>query len=523
MAPLDHALVGNGRLLVLVAPGGGVDYAVMPRFDGPPLCSGDGDGHIGVTPVADVIDRQVRYHPSSNATRAVLTTDAGRVAIDDLGLPPPDPRPEWVRIVRPLDGPIALRFSFAPRLGAATPRLTGAGVEIGSLTLRVGPVDRLPPAAVLRGEPVVLDAPVVLVLADGEPATPAELPAAEAALDAALAAGRARVDRLPLALPPLAHRAYSCLLQHIYAHSGLISAGVVSTDAADRPRRLWLRTAADAADALLSLGQPEPALALLGGLREAAIDGALRPDYAIDPRHPQTGDVTTSPERAGRVVTLAHRIHSVTGARPSARSYAWIAELVEQIADLRGRPDRGPWDGPPGAWTTSHLWSWATFERGARLARLAGETPRAERWAALAASEATLIRQAIDDVGLVAATLHDRRLDPAVCVAQRLGFVAPDEPAWLRTLDALHQSARDGLVPTPVDSRPLAATLWTAEALARAGWSKRARALYDAVARRANPAGLFAERVDDDDRPAGRFPSVAVHAAALRAALALRG
>ncbi len=554
---LDHALVGNGRLLVLVAPGGAVDYAVMPRFDGPPLCAGHGDsdsgptrngaGHIGVTPLAEITDRVVRYHPSSNATRAVLTTAEGRVAIDDLGLPPPDARAEWVRIVRPLDGPIALRFDFAPQLGAATPRLTSEGIEIGARTLRVGPLDLLAPGAVLRGEAVLLDAPVVLVLADGDPETRAALPAAEAALDATLAAGRARIDRLPLALPPIAHRAYSCLLQHIYAHSGLISAGVVSTDPTDRPRRLWLRTAADAADALLSVGHPEPARALLVSLRETAVDGALRPDYAIDPRHPQIGEVTTSPERAGRVVHLAHRIHSATGARPSRATHAWLSELVEQVADLRGRPDRGPWDGPPGAWTTSHLWSWATFDRGARLARLIGEGPRAERWAALAASEATLIRQAISTVGLVAATLHGRRLDPSVCVAQRLGFVAPDEPVWLRTLEALYQSARDGLVPTPLDDRPLAATLWTAEAFARAGHVEiddpqavdarareaerrkreerleRARTLFDAVARHANPVGLFAERVDDDGHPAGRFPSVAVHAATMRAALALRG
>lgn len=522
MATLDHALVGNGRMLALIAPGGDAAWATLTRFDSPPICAPDG-GRFTLEPTAPVTHRHIAYHPSSNATRALLTTPAGRLAIDDLALPGPDPRPEWIRIIRPLDAPLTLRITFAPHLGAALPHLTPSGIDLGPLTLRHSPAPGLTPEALLRGDPLPLHAPLVLILADGPPATPPTLAAAEAALDAALAAGRARVDRLPLALPAIAHRAFATLLQHIYAPTGALIAGVVSTDATDRPRRLWLREATDAADTLLSLGLVEPARRLSTCLRTIAHGAPLRADYPIDPHHPQNPDAPAAPpERAGRILHLAHRIHTVSGARPNRHTYDWLAALIEDAADQRGRPDGGHWDGPAGAWTTSHLWSWAAFDRGARLARLLGETPRADRWAALADSEATLIRQAIAEKSLIASTLHGRQLDPAVCIARRLGFVTDDTPAWLRTVDALARTATDGLIRTPQGTRPLAATFWTAEALARAGWTDRARALFDAAAARQNPAGLLPERIDDDDRPAGRFPAVAAHTAALRAALALR-
>lgn len=536
MAALDHALVGNGRMLALIAPGGDAEWASLSRFDAHPFCAAltavDG-GSFAVAPVGAIVSRQVAYHPSSNAVRSSLAFEGGRLAIDDIALPVPAsgtaPAAEWIRIVRPLEGPVTVRVIFTPRMGGAVPRLTADGIEVGSLALRIGPVEvGVTAAAVLRGEPVTIDRPLVLVLADGLPETPATLAAAEAVLDDALATGRARIDRLPLALPPIAHRAYSCLTQHVYAATGAIIAGVIASDPADRPRRLWLREATEAADTLLSLGSFDPARRLLTLLRQMSGGAPLRADYAIEPLRPSNADTPAAPaERAGRVLHLAHRIHTVSGARPNRMSYEWLAGLVEQVAEQRGRPDCGPWDGPAGAYTVSHLWSWAAFDRGARVARLVGEAPRAERWAALAESEAALIRHAMDDVGLLASTLHGRRLDPAVCIARRLGFVDEGTPAWLRTLDGLAASAVDGLVPSPLGSwplgaRPLAATFWTAEALARAGWGERARALFEAAARYANPAGLFAEAVGVDGQPEGRFPSVAVHVAALRAAMAMR-
>lgn len=543
MAALENALVGNGRMLALIAPGGDAEWASLSRFDAHPffaaLTAVDG-GCFAVAPLGAIVARQVGYHPSSNAVRSSLAFEGGRLAIDDIALPVSAagvaseavpgaasgavPAAEWVRIVRPLDGPVTVRVIFTPRMGGAVPRLTADGIEVGSLALRIGPPDLgVTSAAVLRGEPVTIDRPLVLVLADGAPATPATLAAAEAVLDEALATGRAHIDRLPLALPPIAHRAYSCLTQHVYAATGAIIAGVIASDPADRPRRLWLREATEAADTLLSLGSFEPARRLLTLLRQMSGGAPLRADYAIEPQRPSNADTPAAPaERAGRVLHLAHRIHTVSGARPNRMSYEWLAGLVEQVAEQRGRPDGGPWDGPAGAYTVSHLWSWAAFDRGARVARLVGEAPRAERWAALAESEAALIRHAMDDVGLLAGTVHGRRLDPAVCVARRLGFVDEASPAWLRTLDGLAASAVDGLVPTPLGARPLAATFWTAEALARAGWGERARGLFDAAARFANPAGLFAEAVGVDGQPEGRFPSLAVHVAALRAAMAMR-
>ncbi|MEZ4433204.1 MAG: hypothetical protein R3F65_12415 [bacterium] len=437
-------------------------------------------------------------------------------------LPGPDPRPEWIPAHppprRPPHPPRPLRPR--PRRRHPPPHLPRRR-RARPLTLRHGPTPGLTPGSPSSAATPSPSPPP----SSSSPIWPSRHPHPRRRRSRPRRRPRRRPRPRrppPSRSPPSPTAPFATLLQHIYAPTGAIIAGVASTDAADRPRRLWLREATDAADTLLSLGLVEPARRLSTWLRTIAHGAPLRADYPIEPHRPSNPDAPAAPpERAGRVLHLAHRIHTVSGARPNRQTYDWLAALVEDAADQRGRPDGGHWDGPAGAWTTSHLWSWAAFDRGARLARLVGEAPRAERWAALADAEATLIRQAIAEKSLIASTLHGRQLDPAVCVARRLGFVTDDTPAWLRTVDALARSATDGLVPTPLGTRPLAATFWTAEALARAGWTDRARALFDAAAAWHNPAGLFPERIDDG-HPAGRFPAVAAHTAALRAALALR-
>jgi GH15 family glucan-1,4-alpha-glucosidase len=126
-------------------------------------------------------------------------------------------------------------------------------------------------------------------------------------------------------------------------------------------------------------------------------------------------------------------------------------------------------------------------------------------------------------------------LDAATLLIPRLGFLPPDDPRVIGTVDAVQRElGTGGLVRRysteglPVDGMPgsegafLACSFWLADALRMTGRAKEARELFERLLALRNDVGLLAEEYDPvAGRQLGNFPQAFSHIALVNTALAL--
>jgi pentatricopeptide repeat protein len=112
-------------------------------------------------------------------------------------------------------------------------------------------------------------------------------------------------------------------------------------------------------------------------------------------------------------------------------------------------------------------------------------------------------------------------------------FVAPTDPRWLSTLDAIGdelvsdslvyrynaEAAPDGL--RGVEGTFSPCTFWYVEALARAGHVEEARLVFEKMLTYSNHLGLYAEQIGPTGEQLGNFPQVLTHLALISAAVNL--
>jgi GH15 family glucan-1,4-alpha-glucosidase len=144
------------------------------------------------------------------------------------------------------------------------------------------------------------------------------------------------------------------------------------------------------------------------------------------------------------------------------------------------------------------------------------------------------------DVGAFTQSYGSSALDAAVLMIVRTGFLPPDDPRVLSTLDAVEEHLmRDGLLlryelPTaedggvPVDGLAgdegafLACSFWYAEALALVGRHEEARQLFERLIGLRNDVGLLAEEYDTvAKRQLGNVPQAFSHIGLINTAWAL--
>jgi GH15 family glucan-1,4-alpha-glucosidase len=114
-----------------------------------------------------------------------------------------------------------------------------------------------------------------------------------------------------------------------------------------------------------------------------------------------------------------------------------------------------------------------------------------------------------------------------------VGFIAPTDPRWLSTLDAIGSDlVADSLVyrydpaaaPDGLDGAEgtfSICSFWYVDALARSGRLAEARLVFEKMLTYANHLGLYSEQIGASGEQLGNFPQAFTHLALINAAITL--
>ncbi|MFJ6755963.1 glycoside hydrolase family 15 protein [Streptomyces sp. NPDC091273] len=213
------------------------------------------------------------------------------------------------------------------------------------------------------------------------------------------------------------------------------------------------------------------------------------------------------------------------------------AALLDWLCANWDRPDEGIWETRGGQkdFTYSRLMCWVALDRGIRQATATARPADLTRW--------TAARDAILEQIMTLGWSEKRHafvqeydstvLDASLLLMPMVGFIAPRDPRWLSTLDAMDselvsdslvyrydpEASPDGLEGSE-GTFSLCSFLYV-YALARAGRLHQARYSFDKMLTYANHVGLFGEEVGLTGEQLGNFPQAFTHLALITAALAL--
>jgi GH15 family glucan-1,4-alpha-glucosidase len=576
---LDHAAVGNGRLLALIAPDSSIDWLCWPRIDSPSvfgrLLDEQQGGTWRISPVAADATLRQQYVANTNISRIEGTH--GEHAWEILDFAPRIPEGlgvrcplRLVRLVRPIRGRPRLRVEFDPRPDygreTATLQVADGGLRIdGSLPLRLD--TNVPAAFVADGHPFTLDQPIYFVLRAASDTVPIDLPMLLQEYAATKEGWRqwVRTCALPDFAPEAVLRSALCLKLHVSEDTGAVIAAATTsipealgTNRTWDYRYCWLRDAVFVVEALRSLGHLDEGVRFLRFLRDVAAAGPLQPVYGIGGErdleermlphlagfrgngHVRIGNAAFLQQQNDLMGELLLCIAALQGDPrlvhddPKA-DFPLVRRLVEDARAAANTPDMGIWEFRTmlRPYTFSRAMCWAALDRGAVIAARCGEADLASLWRAQADIEREeILRRGYSETRACFTQALDGEFpDASNLLLPSLGLLRADDPRFLSTLDVYaEQLVRGGLLLrySNIDDfgdTTTAFTLcsfWWAAALAQAGRLEEAITVFDRVLAHANPVGLFSEDIDPaTGELLGNFPQAYTHVGLIHAAHAI--
>ena len=179
---LDHGVVGNGRVLALIAPSTHIDWLCMPRFDSASVFARILDiekgGTFAFQPDCDVISTRMEYVVNTNVLRTEIACKNGRFDVYDyapripagLGVEAPV---EIQRLVIPREGAARVRVLFEPKPDYARcqhPKIVpiSGGWQIGDPQTAVYLRTNAPLSYLESGQPIRIDEPFFFALRYGD-------------------------------------------------------------------------------------------------------------------------------------------------------------------------------------------------------------------------------------------------------------------------------------------------------------------------------------------------------------------
>jgi GH15 family glucan-1,4-alpha-glucosidase len=584
----EHGMIGDLHTVALVGTDGTIDWYCCPRFDSPSvfaaLLDSDRGGVFRISPDGDGWSSKQLYLPDTNVliTRFLMPDGVGEV--QDF-MPPPlsgtaAHRHRMIRRIVAVRGQMRFVVDVAPRFDYARVRhevaLTAHGAVFRSAGLGLGlGLSAGCPLEVVEGG----DVRGRIELRAGQTATfvlePGELPVAYSEADitgefeatVAFWRGWLRGSRYGGRWREMVHRSALALKLLTYAPTGAI----VAAPTTSLPEQLggarnwdyrytWMRDAAFTLYALLRLGFTDEAGAFMGWLEGRVRHGGDRESgplqimYGIDGREdlPEQelahleGYMGSGPVRIGNGAAtqlqldiygeLMDSLYLCNKHGLPIYHDGWFAlcRTLEWLIDHWDQPDEGIWETRGGRhhYTYSRLMSWVAVERAIRIARQRGLPAELPRWMA--------VRDRIYNQVMEHGWNADRRafvqhydtdvLDASLLLMPLAKFIAPTDPRWISTLDAITaELVSDSLVYRyNVEASPdgLAGdeatfslcSFWWVEALARAGRLDEARLAFEKMLTYANHVGLYSEEIGPTGEQLGNFPQAFTHLALISAA-----
>jgi GH15 family glucan-1,4-alpha-glucosidase len=241
----------------------------------------------------------------------------------------------------------------------------------------------------------------------------------------------------------------------------------------------------------------------------------------------------------GELLSAVHRLsdHIFDPAKPISRS---TCRFLVALADSAGRrwreKDQGIWEvrGEPRHFLYSKLMCWVALGRAVDLAEPLGAAHRVEEWNDTQHEiEDAILREGWSEkLGSFTQSFGADDLDASSLMLPMVGFLPPDDPRILSTIDVTEERLTDerGLVYRyrsddgleGEEGSFLLCTFWLAHAHAMSGRIERARAVFERAIAFANDVGLLAEEVDaDSGELLGNFPQAFSHIGLVNAAWAI--
>lgn len=579
----DYGLIGDGHGSGLVCRDGSIDWLAVPAIDTPPFISGildpDSGGSFRVAPKED-FEVERRYLEGTMLLETSFKTSTGTLRVTDCmnqGVENRLPWSEVARVIEVVEGQVEFEWELTPGDSLATTKpfvedrggvpYLMAGDLLGTVVTE-GAGEMETSATTVRGETLLHQgdkALVALVIGKNKPLwrpTPDEvrfrfehtkqLWASWSATVSYDGAYRDQVLRSALTIKALQG-----------ADTGALAAApttslpeVIGSSRNFDYRYAWVRDASFMIDALSRLSMHEEVDAsltwLLRGVQQTAPD--VHVFYLLDgqpaPADQQENDLVAGYKGSGPVMignkaarqtqhgsygdllSAAFR-HVESGAHLDTQSGLLIAELIDRLCDEWPRPDAGLWElSDSEVYTSSLIGCWTAFDRAAELARR-GEVPslNLQRWEQAARDVRQYAKDHCWSEEKKAYTFYagTEELDAAVLLAARTGFIPPDDPRLLTTIEAIQRelTAQDPWLFRYSSARSeehtfVACTFWLIEARAIAGQKAEAARLLEAALRGANDLALFSEELDASNRALlGNFPIGISHLAVIGAATAV--
>lgn len=589
----DYALIGDHQTAALVSRTGSVDWLCLPRFDSgacfAALLGDDEHGHWRIAPEnAETCTRRA-YRQDTLVLDTEWDTPEGSVRVTDF-MPQRDRTPDLVRVVEGLEGEVTVRSTLRLRFdyGSVVPwmrRADGHHVAVAG-----------PDSVWLRTEPEIpfegrdFTTYADITVAAGERVTfvltwhPSHEPGPqpldpEQALRHSVEDWRAWAAHCRYEGPhrDAVVRSLITLKALTYAPTG----GIVAAPTTSLPEEIggvrnwdyrycWLRDSTLTLGVLLAAGYLEEAAAWRDWLLRAAAGnpGDLQIMYGLagERRLPEyevewlPGYEGSAPVRIGNKAVSQRQldvygevVDSLALARAAGlatREHGWRLQLalMEFLRRNWHREDEGLWEvrGPRRHFVHSKVLAWAAADRTVRaLEEDPGLTGDVERWRRLRDEiHAEVCERGYDaERNTFTQSYGSRGLDAALLLIPRMGFLPPDDPRVLGTIDAVRKElgTADGYLrrytiegatagDDTVDGLPgdegvfVVCSFWLADALHMAGRTQEARELFERLLGLCNDVGLLSEEYDPvAGRHLGNFPQAFSHVGLAGTALFLYG
>lgn len=572
----DYGLIGNMLSAALVGSDGSIDWLCLPRFDSPAcfaaLLGTPENGCWKIAPAREVVTTSRRYLPDTAILETRFETATGVVTLTDfMPIDERDRALDLVRIVTGISGTVEMKMELALRFenGQAVPWVRRKDYGLSAIA---GPhAVELHTNLPLEGYDMKTSAHFSVKVGDSVPLTMSYHPSNEQ--PHFISDRRDLLERTGIwwhewvkhgsfeGMPDIWRepvvRSLITLKMLIYAPTG----GIVAAPSTSLPeaiggprnwdyRYCWLRDSALTLYALLNAGYRKEAedwrqwllRAVAGSPDQLQIMYGIAgerwlPEFEVSWL---SGFEGSSPVRIGNNAAgqmqidvygeLIDTLHAARDAELQSQKDAWRLQtvLLDHLETAWQLPDHGIWEvrGPTRQFTHSRMMAWVAFDRAVTSVERYGLKGPVAKW--------RQVRQKIHDD--ICSNGFDRKknsfvqyygadtLDASLLLMPQLGFLHPNDPRVVGTIDAVERELlQGGLVKRYSTGQTddgvgggegafLACSFWLADAYVLAGRTRDAQDLFDRLLSLRNDLGLLAEEYDVVScRLLGNFPQAFSH------------